>query len=86
MGRLLGETGARKKYSEKSGCPERFQFALATIRQSIFLVRILKEKIGRSEFSTRKIDATEISRRCQNKETNYYNQKNLYASESFLHT
>jgi hypothetical protein len=50
MGRLLKEIGAKKEYSEKGDWPEYFQFVLI-IRQPIFLTRILKTKIGRSEFS-----------------------------------
>jgi hypothetical protein len=50
MGRLLEEIGAKKEYSEKGGWPEYFQFVLI-IRQPIFLARILKTEVGRSEFS-----------------------------------
>ena len=50
MGRLLKEIGAKKECSEKSGWPEYFQFGFV-IRQPIFLTRILRTKIGRSEFS-----------------------------------
>ena len=50
MGRLLKEIGAKKEYSEKGDWPEYFQFVLV-IRQPIFLTRILKTEVGRSEFS-----------------------------------
>ncbi len=73
---------AQKEHGEKGCCPEYLQCVLATIRQPVFLNRILKKKIGRSEFSSEKVGATEIS---QNKERNYYNQKNLYNFESILH-
>lgn len=85
MGRLLGEIGTQKENGEKDSRPEYLQFVLAIIRQPVFLIRILKKKIGISEFSSGKVGATEISRKRRNKKTNYYNQKNLYNFESFLH-
>jgi hypothetical protein len=49
MGRLLEEIGAKKECSEKGAWPEYFQFVLV-IRQPIFLARVLKTEVGRSEF------------------------------------
>jgi hypothetical protein len=84
MGRLSEEIGTQEEYSEKGSWPEYFQFVLI-IRRLISLIRILKTQVARNEFSFWKIGATEISRKCQNKERNCYNQKNLYTFESFLH-
>jgi len=85
MRTLLREIGAQKENSEKGGWPEYLEFVPATVRQPVFLIRILKKKVGRSKFSSGKVGATEISRKCHNKETNYYNQGNLYSFDSFPH-
>ena len=50
----LEEIGAQKEYSEKGSWSEYLQFVLI-IRQPFFLIRILKAKIGRNEFSCDKL-------------------------------
>jgi hypothetical protein len=79
-----GEIGARKEDSEKGGWAECLQF-LATVRQPVFLLRILKNEVGRNEFSPGKAGGAKIRRRRQKQETNDDQQGNSYDSESFLH-
>ena len=84
MGRLIEEIGDEKEYSENGSWPEYFQFILI-IRQPLFLIWILKTKVGRSEFSFCQVSAPEISGKCQNKERNCYHQKKSDPLESFFH-
>jgi len=51
MRRLLGEIGAEKEYGWKGSLPEYLQFLFTTIRQAVFLIRILEKEVGRGKFS-----------------------------------
>ncbi len=84
MERQLEEIGAEKDYNEQGSQSIYLQF-LPVIWRPRFLDRILEAKIIRNEFRLRQLGATEISGKCQNKERNCYNQKNLYAFKSFSH-
>jgi hypothetical protein len=84
IGGLLKGIAAQEEHDQHSTWSMSFQFFLI-IWQPLFLIRILKAKIGRNEFRLGWPSAMETGGKRQNKERDYYDRKNLYPFQSFLH-